>query len=119
MIEAAATGRLGNPPQRRETKNGNAMATFSLACGTGDEMCWLSVAAFEALAEELPTDLERGEQLYVEGKLRLNRWGDDGQRVNLQLTATRIIVLGRIGRRRRKPARKHNIDHQAPLDDAA
>jgi single-stranded DNA-binding protein len=50
-------------------------------------------------------DLVKGERVYVEGKARLSRWSTkEGQlRVNLQVTAARVLVLDRIGRKRRKP----------------
>jgi hypothetical protein len=49
MIEAALTGRLGQP-QFRTSAGGKRWASFSLAVGTGDEREWVSIAVFETRA---------------------------------------------------------------------
>jgi single-stranded DNA-binding protein len=59
--------------------------------------------------------------VYVEGRLSLNAWtGKDGQsRTGLSVTAWEVIPLGRIGRKRPKPASQQR-PHQAeapPFDD--
>ena len=107
-IEAALTGRVGNPPERRTARNGKPWASFSVAAEQQEEGAaeWVQIAVFDPLLDELPADIQKGERIYVEGKLRLNRWdGSEGPRARLQVSATRIVVLERIGRRR-KPARK-------------
>lgn len=101
-IEIAADGRLGGAPQRRHTKEGKPFATLSLAAGTGDDMQWLQVTVFDPYVNELLFNLEKGERLYVEGKLRLSYWESaNGKRANLQVTATKVVVLDRIGLRRK------------------
>ncbi len=59
--------------------------------------------------------------MYVEGRLSLSAWtGKDGaQRTGLAVTAWEVIPLGRIGRKRPKPA-SQPWPHQAeapPFDD--
>jgi single stranded DNA-binding protein len=117
-IEVAVTGRLGAAPVRRRTNAGKPMVTFSLAVSAGStETEWVNCSAFERLAEELPPDLGKGEQVYIEGRLRLNRWENaEGQRANLAVTATYVLVLGRIGRRRRKLRVRKPADAQVPLE---
>lgn len=67
----------------------------------------MKVALFEPLTDELPSDLGKGEKLYVEGKLKLNRWEDaKGPRSGLQVAASTVLVLDRIGRRRKSARRK-------------
>ena len=106
LMEVAFTGRLGQPPQHRTSANGKRWVSFSLAVGSGEGTEWVKVAVFEPLADELPSDLGKGERLYVEGKLKLNRWEDaKGPRSGLQVAASTVLVLDRIGRRR-KPARR-------------
>jgi single stranded DNA-binding protein len=117
-MEAAFTGRLGQPPQQRISANGRRWTSFSLAVGSGEEAEWVKVAVFEPLTDELPSDLEKGEKLYVEGKLKLSRWEDaKGPRSGLQVAASRVIVLDRIGRRR-KPAR-HKPDEKCKAAEEA
>jgi single-strand DNA-binding protein len=121
MIECAFTGRVGKPPETRATAKGTAWKSVSLAVDTGSEAPpeWISVAAFGDLADELPADLVSGERLYVEGKLRVSRWQtkDGEQRATLQVNATRVLVLDRIGRRRRK-ARTPKPAGDAPASSA-
>ena len=106
-IEAAFDGRLGNAPQARTSASGKAWKSLSLAVSRGDNIEWVSIAAFDELAAILPPDLEKGERIYVEGKLKLSRWQKDGvDRVSLHVAASRIEVLDRIGRRPRRAGRK-------------
>jgi single-strand DNA-binding protein len=106
-IEVAFIGRPGRAPQMRTPDGGKPWASLSLAVGRGDDVQWVSVSAFNGLATALPSDLAAGEKLYVEGKVRLSRWTKDGvERSRLQVAASRIEVLGRIGRRRKPRRRK-------------
>jgi single-stranded DNA-binding protein len=120
VIEVAFTGRAGKPPETRATAQGAPWKSLSLAVDSGSEgpAEWISVAAFGDVAAELPDDMVPGERVYVEGKLRLSRWQTKGgeQRATLQVNATRVLVLDRIGRRR-KPSRvrRAGADSQAPL----
>jgi len=69
-IEAAFDGRLGSPPRSRTSATGKAWTSFSLAVKNDVGTEWINVSAFNKVAAELPTDLEKGERLYVEGKLK-------------------------------------------------
>jgi single-strand DNA-binding protein len=58
MIRAAVYGRLGGDPVPRETRNGTAMLTASLAvdvarAGQDADTEWFDLAAFGKTAEEL------------------------------------------------------------------
>lgn len=112
-IECAITGRLGQAVQHRTTSGGKRWASFSLAVGTGDETEWVQVSVFEPLLDELPADLVKGEKLYCEGKLKLNRWeGTEGPKARLQVAASTVLALDRIGRRRKTTRRKAETDDQ-------
>ncbi|SRR5581483_3829759 len=105
-IETAVEGSLGSLPVERHTQTGKRYVTLAIVVREkgSDDAEWVNVSAFEAVADEVPGDLAKGERLYVEGRARLSRWTTkDGQaRVNLQVTAFRLLVLDRIGRKRRK-----------------
>jgi hypothetical protein len=48
--------------------------------------------------ETLPEELLKGEQVYIERKLKVNRCENaEGQRANLTVTAARVLPLNRIG----------------------
>jgi single-stranded DNA-binding protein len=102
-IEVALDGRLGGAPQARVSAGGTAWVSFSLAAGGhGEETEWVSVAVFGDVAAGLPGDLNKGERVYVEGKLSVwRREGPTGAKASLSVAATRVEVLDRIGRHRR------------------
>jgi single-strand DNA-binding protein len=121
-IEVAFDGRLGSPPQSRTSAAGKAWKSFSLAVKNDVGTEWINVSAFNKVAAELPSDLEKGERLYVEGKLKVSRWQKGGiERVTLQVVARRILVLDRIGRRRRRVRRRQRagFSEDAGLPDGA
>src|SRR5690242_13169093 len=106
-IEAAVQGTLGSLPTERHTQTGKRYVTLAIVVREkgSDDAEWVNVSAFEAVADEIPDDLAKGERIYVEGSGRLNRWTtkDGLPRLNLQVTARRVLVLDRIGRKRGKP----------------
>jgi single-strand DNA-binding protein len=106
-IEVAALGATRGAPIARSTQTGKRYLTLDIGVrGKGStETEWLNVSAFEAVADAIPDDLGKGERVYVEGRARINRWSTkDGQpRASLQVTASKVLVLDRIGRKRREP----------------
>ena len=83
-------GNLGNDPDIRSTNSGMTVATISLATGyseknqaTGeweDKTEWHRVVFFDNLADIVKKYLKKGSQIYVEGRLRTNKWQDtDGK----------------------------------------
>lgn len=105
-IEVALEGRLGNPPQARTSAAGKPWTSFSLAAGgQGEDTEWVSVSCFGDVAAGLP-DLNKGERVYLEGRLTVwRREGPGGPKATLSVAATRVEVLGRIGKRRRSSRR--------------
>jgi single-strand DNA-binding protein len=101
-IHAAFEGRLGRDAELRTTKQGKPWLSFSLALDTeGEEdaaITWVRVAYFDEDAGSLA--LQKGVEVYCEGRLRLDTWtGKDGlERTGLSVVAWRIVPLGQIGR---------------------
>jgi single-strand DNA-binding protein len=119
-IECALTGRVGRDPELKRVKGGG-LALLSLSVAVGDDGGdgeappeWVKIALFGAKAEELAGRIAKGSRLYVEGRLKLERWeGRDGTpRAGLAVTATLVQVLGQIGRR--KPAGAARDARSAP-----
>ncbi|WP_072389083.1 single-stranded DNA-binding protein [Hyphomicrobium sp. CS1BSMeth3] len=123
MITTTLTGRLGRSPERRLTSAGKPWLRFSVAVSQGDEGTeWVNVTVFGELVDELPDDLEAGERLRVEGRLKLSRWeGHDGPRSSLQVNAKAIELLDRAGSERRASRRKpkQQSTSQPPADAAS
>ncbi len=92
----------------RYTPSGQAVTSFSVASSrryrTADgeqreETEWFNVSAFGRLSEICNQYLTRGQQVYVEGRLRGRSYTDrDGQpRYSLDIMLTEMQMLGRRG----------------------
>jgi single-strand DNA-binding protein len=79
--------------------------------GEAEGATWARVVVFGGLATERHPTLQKGAEVYVEGKLRLESWtGKDGrERSGLSVAAAKVEVLGRIGfdPYQRKPTETH------------
>ena len=92
----------------RYTPGGQAVTSFSVASSRRyrtaegeqrEETEWFNVSAFGRLSEICNQYLTRGQQVYVEGRLKGRSYTDrDGQpRYSLEVTATEMQMLGRRG----------------------
>ncbi len=81
-------GNLGKDPEMRFMPDGKAVANISIAItekykdknGEPKEVTeWVNVAFFGKLAEIVGQYLHKGSQVYVEGKLRTEKYQKDGQ----------------------------------------
>ena len=108
MNKIIVIGNVGRDPEMRYTPSGQAVTSFSIASNrryrTSDgeqreETEWFNVSAFGRLSEICNQYLTRGQQVYVEGRLRGRSYTDrDGQpRYSLEVTATEMQMLGRRG----------------------
>lgn len=124
-VEVALVGRVSQEPQVRESKAGKPWCAVNVGVGEGDAVQWVKVLAFGDMAATAG-GLAKGVNVYVEGRGRVEQWTTKtGEaRPTLSVTATRLDVLGRIGRRRpagEARARRSNApaDNARPLDQAA
>jgi single-strand DNA-binding protein len=105
-IHAAFEGRLGRDAELRTTRQGKSWLAASIAVdieGEGDALItWVRVAYFEEDAGSLVGTLQKGVEVYCEGRLRLDTWtAKDGlKRTSLSVVAWQIVPLGQIGRKR-------------------
>ncbi|APA82146.1 single-stranded DNA-binding protein [Francisella tularensis] len=86
-------GRLGNDPEVRTTQNGTVVATLSIATndGMGENITteWHRVVIFGKSAEAIQRYANKGTQIFVEGRLRTNKWQDKNG--NMQYT-TEVVA---------------------------
>ena len=99
-------GHLGADPEMRYTPSGTAVANFNVACNwsrpnreTGErqeETEWVRVVLWDRLAEIASQYLQKGRQVYIEGRLRTNEWQDrDGnRRWTTEVVAREMLMLG-------------------------
>ncbi len=101
-------GNLGKDPEIRTLESGAMVAKFSVATNENykdrngewqTQTEWHDVVAWRALAERAQSQLKKGMQVYVEGKLTHRTWQDqDGNnRRATEVLANSFRVLG--GRR--------------------
>jgi len=98
-------GRLGADPEVRFLPSGGSVATIRLATSrrwkdkqTGErkeETEWHRVVFFSRLAEIAGEYLKKGSQVYVEGRIRTQKWqGQDGQdRYTTEIVADSMNML--------------------------
>jgi len=97
-------GNLGRDPELRYTPQGTAVCNFSMATNekrrdkTGDLQditTWFRVTLWGRQAENASKYLQKGSQVYIEGRLRVDEWTDrDGnQRQTLDVNATEMQFL--------------------------
>lgn len=98
-------GNLGQDPEVRYTPAGAAVTTISVATteawndkeGNKQERTeWHRVVFFSRLAEIAGEYLKKGSQVYIEGKLRTNKWQDKSgaDRYTTEIMANEMQMLG-------------------------
>lgn len=97
-------GHLGRDPELRYTPGNRAVASFSLASNQSwstpagekrTETEWFKIVAWAGLAEFAKQYLSKGQQVYVEGRLKTRRWQDEqgNPRSVVEVVAREIIML--------------------------
>jgi single-strand DNA-binding protein len=103
-------GHLGRDPEMRYTPSGRPVTTFSVATtrswntATGEkrqETEWFNIVAWGGLAEVCNDYLNKGQQVFIEGRLQTRRWEDEegGKRTSVEIVAKEMIMLGERKRR--------------------
>jgi single-strand DNA-binding protein len=99
-------GRLGQDPEVRYMPNGGAVANVSIATNDGykdkqtgqyiDVTEWHRVVIFNKMAEVVQQYCRKGSQLYVEGRIRTNKWQDQtgADRYTTEIVANEVQLMG-------------------------
>ena len=103
--KAILLGNLGKDPEVRYTQSGSAVANFSLATTErrkqGDQWVdhteWHNIVVFGKTAENCSQYLQRGSQVYIEGRIQTRKWEDkDGNtRYMTEVVANDVQFLSR------------------------
>jgi single-strand DNA-binding protein len=99
-------GNLTRPPELRYTPSGTAVADLRLAVNRNystqsgekrEEVCFLTVVVWGKQAESCGEYLDKGSQVFVEGRLQTRDWeGKDGQkRTSTEVVAERVQFMSR------------------------
>lgn len=106
MNKIIIIGNLGRDPEMRYSTSGNPMTSFSIASNhryttaageRREETEWFNCTAFGRLADTCNQYLSRGQQVYVEGRLRSRQYDrrDGTPGFSLDVTVTDMQMLGR------------------------
>tara|TARA_B100001989_G_C24318017_1_gene353749 strand:- start:209 stop:628 length:420 start_codon:yes stop_codon:yes gene_type:complete len=98
-------GNLGKDPDVRYLDSGVAVANFSLATTEnyknkqGEKVSqteWHNIVLWRGLAEVAEKWLKKGSSVYIEGKIRTNKWEDKegNTRYNTEILADNMTMLG-------------------------
>ena len=98
-------GRLGRDPEVRYTPDGRAIANFSIATSdewkdknTGEKKEraeWHRIVVFGKMGEICGQYLNKGRQVYIEGRLQTRSWEKDGvTRYTTEIVAGDVQFLG-------------------------
>ena len=99
-------GNLGKDPEVRYLDSGVAVANLSLATSENyknkdgervTQTAWHDVVLWRGLAEVAEKYLKKGSSIYVEGKLRTNKWvdKDENTRYKTEILADKLTMLGK------------------------
>jgi single-strand DNA-binding protein len=107
--KAILIGNLGADPEVKYLSNGTTVANFRIATSenrvnrsSGEKTTiteWHRIVAFGRLAEICGEYLNKGKQVYIEGRIRTRSWeGKDGnKRSTTEIVAARMQMLGAPG----------------------
>ena len=98
-------GNLGKDPEVRYLDSGVAVANFSLATTEnyknkqGEKVSqteWHNIVLWRGLAEVAEKWLKKGSSVYIEGKIRTNKWEDKegNTRYNTEILGDNMTMLG-------------------------
>ena len=108
MNKIIIIGNLGRDPEMRYSTSGSPMTSFSIASNRSyttaagerrEETEWFNCTAFGRLADTCNQYLTRGQQVYIEGRLRSRQYDrrDGTPGFSLDVTVTEMQMLGRRG----------------------
>jgi single-strand DNA-binding protein len=80
-------GHLGKDPETRFTPTGKKVCHFSVAVNRpgAQEPDWFNVEAWERLGEVCQQHLAKGRLVFLEGRLRTDRWTDDKSEAHFRM----------------------------------
>ena len=101
LNQCSFIGRLGKDVELRVTPAGDSIANFSIGCGwktkskEGTE--WVNVTAFGKLAEICGQYLTKGSQVFVQGKLKTDKFEDKNgvTKYSTKIAADTVQFLGK------------------------
>lgn len=122
-------GNLGDAPELRYTQGGQPVCNLRMACTESyldkdkvrcERTEWARVTIWGPRGESLSKLLEKGERIYVEGRLQTSSYDKDGEkRYSTEVVAENVIFCGgkRDGGDQREERRDSARDDRQPRRD--
>lgn len=129
LNKVIAIGNLGADPELKYIPSGAAVVNFSIAASeqwkdksTGqpqERTEWIRCEAWGKLAEVISQYLQKGSQLYLEGKMVTDRFEKDGQtHFSTKVRIDNVLFLGGgSGQPQSRPAQQPSQPAQEDFDD--
>jgi single-strand DNA-binding protein len=104
-------GNLGTNPEVKHLESGSVVARISLATSESykdkdgnkiDATEWHDIELWDGLAKVAEKYLKQGDTIYIEGKIKSNKWTDD-QGNNRKSTRIRAINMTMVSRKQTDP----------------
>ncbi|HEY0308143.1 MAG TPA: single-stranded DNA-binding protein [Acidobacteriaceae bacterium] len=104
--KAFLLGHVGKDPEIRSTASGMTVASFSLATtdrqkdsqgNWGDRTEWHNLVAFGRRAEVIRDYVQKGTQLFIEGKIQTRSWNDKetgAKKYRTEILVDELTLLG-------------------------
>jgi single-strand DNA-binding protein len=101
-------GHLGSDPEVRSLQNGSKVVNFNIATSESwtnkqgekvEQTEWHRIELWEALAGIAEQYLKKGDQVYIEGKLRTEKWTDQNgqEKSTVRIRGLAMQLLGKRG----------------------
>lgn len=110
-------GRLTHDPEADETADGRSVATFRIAVDrVGREADFVTVKAWDRVADAVLEHLVRGRQVAVQGRLHHDEWtGADGDRRSRLLVVARRVEFLDSGAGSPRSHNRHDGEGATPV----
>lgn len=120
-------GNLGRDPEARYTTSGKAVANFTVATNESwldnennqqERTEWHRIVVWGKLAEICGEYLNKGKQVYIEGRIQTRKWEDkDGEeQSSTEIVANQMLMLsGKAEKCDCPPPRKASDDAETPF----
>jgi len=120
-------GRLGKDPVVRNTSGGLKIVEFSLATGDSSKDSatgqwvevteWHNIVVFGKLADIAEQYLSRGSQVFVEGKIKTEKYTDKSTNTDKYMTKIVANNIQMLGDKKESQSRQPGSDDNASYDD--
>lgn len=93
-------GRLVRDPEARNTRNGDSVVNFSIACNEKfkdrESVEYVNIVAFGKLGDICAKYLKKGSMVYVEGRMQTSKYTDKSgvERYRTDIIANQMQMLG-------------------------